>query len=261
MVQYKVGDSLDDDCPGCSASKSIIYKGDNEAVCNKCGSVFEVSFEDGEQGEEPDEEVVAEPAPLPASRPQAPKVEQSQAVHTPEPVMPILDDAPTFDTPRITQPSVITLPDSVIKGPVNIKIGDVGKLTQAVSSPIKTARGSLRLDPNMKNEMVEKAREVGIPDYILKSRPWRWAHEMGNSGNPYRADSKNAIVYAAIQECPMTVTELVGYLEPRIGDKMSFILLVYEVLTQCAAAGLLVMDEQTRKFSACQGQPQPAKLP
>lgn len=137
---------------------------------------------------------------------------------------------------------------------------DIGKLADIPVAP-EPIRRATKLNPEI-NTAVTQAKAIGLPDYLIKSRPWRWAHELNNVGNPYRSDSKNWLVFNVIAESGgMCVEDVVAYLAPKLGDKVSYLLTVYEVITQCVAAGLLVIDPASRMIRLCQSTPKPAPLP
>lgn len=204
MVEYKVGDVISD-CPACETNNSVLYRGANEGVCSKCGSVYEVSFEDEEK-----------PAPPP-----------------PPPLPP--------PTKKLA------------------KADSVGKLANVTAPTMYSNRNKISPELNAANA---EAKNIGLPDYVLKSRPWRWAYELNNTGNPYREDTKNWVVFNTIAQVDgIKIEDLVAHLALKIGDKVSFLLTIYEVVTQCVAAGLLLMDPQTRTIRICQTQPKPKAMP
>jgi len=244
MAQYKAGDSIGD-CPGCHTAGSVIYRGGAEGVCNKCGALWEVEFDEGEAEAPPEPAPLPQPAPLPEA-------------HTPAPVDPQFVVESSVGIQVEGGPVEQTLQDAPHPEPPAVVIDeDVGQLTNVTGSTIESQKKSLKLDPSIGND---KGRALGIPAYILKSRPWRWAHELSKSGNPYRQGSKNWAVFNRFHEHECTIPELVTALDPEMGQKFSFLLTIYEVVSQCIAAGLLVMDPETRIIGACKGQPQPAKL-
>ena len=48
MTTYSPGDNLGD-CPGCHATQGVVFRGEGEAVCTKCGAVYNVTLDEGEQ--------------------------------------------------------------------------------------------------------------------------------------------------------------------------------------------------------------------
>ena len=200
MVQYKIGDVIGE-CPDDQAQ--VTYNGGTDAKCQKCGVVYTVDLEEGEEFQET-------PPPPPKEEKKEPK-------------------------------------------------RNVGKLNDLViSTPVPKAIPKLL---EVKTS-VTQAKELGIPDYILKSRPWKWAHEMNMTGNPYKQDSKNWLVFNEIvKDGPINSAMLVARLEQTLGDQMSYLLLIYEVVTQCIACGLLSYDEEKRLISVCQKPAKPAKRP
>lgn len=215
MSQYNVGDVISD-CPGCDTKNSVVYRGSDEGVCSKCGSVYEVTFEDSEVQDEPPPP--PPPPPPPTKQPPKPPVKQ----------------------PTKPQP--------------------IGKLANVAGASVNPVRNAAT-NPHMDAAMAE-AKRIGLPDYVLKSRPWRWAHELTNTGNPYREDTKNWTVFNTISQVDgIKIEDLVAHLALKMGDKISFLLTVYEVVTQCVAAGLLVIDPQSRTIRICQTPPKPAPLP
>jgi hypothetical protein len=108
------------------------------------------------------------------------------------------------------------------------------------------------------------AKSLGLPDHILKSRPWRWAYEFCKSGNPYRSDTKSFKIFSEIEKSgPLGITpaELALKVEMSMGEKASYLLSVYEVVSQGVAAGLLIMNQISRKVTVCLTNPRPAKVP
>lgn len=210
MAQHNVGDVISD-CPGCESTDTVLYRGNNEGVCSKCGSVYEVIFDA--------EEETAPPPPPPAPLPKAQKKQPARS-------------------------------------------SDVGKLSDVSAAPIDfTRKVAGSISDNLDNAIAD-AKALGIPEYMLKSRPWRWAHELNRTGNPYREDTKNWQIFNAIANTNgIQVEDLVAYLAPKMGDKVSYLLTIYEVVTQCVAAGLLVMNPANRMVQLCQSQPKPAPLP
>lgn len=269
MTSINKGDALGD-CPECGSSNAVIYRGDNEAVCKDCGLVCEVEMEAGEQeAAAPAPEIAAEVAPeqpaAPAPQP-APQAE-TPAPHVPnvvEPTLPLpgTTEAPSsFATPPVQQKPEPTLGTNEAQhAPPKVVIEGVGQLTDVVGQPIKM-RDRLELKEPVSKQAAEA---LGIPSYVQKSRPWRWAHEMQMNGNPYRNGTKSYEIYHMISHGPTNVWQLVRNLyeqKPDVCDRMNILLTIYEVLTQCIAAGLLVMNEQTGIVQVCQGPPQPRKMP
>tara|TARA_R110002096_G_scaffold46471_6_gene123944 strand:- start:91 stop:537 length:447 start_codon:yes stop_codon:yes gene_type:complete len=144
-------------------------------------------------------------------------------------------------------------------GPPVVVIEDVGALKD---NPGQSVIGrDLKLDAAASSAAAE---ELNLPNHIRKSRPWRWAQTMGKTGNPFRIDAKNHRVFLMISHGPTTVHGLIRNLAEQESDmcsKMNYLLTVYEVITQCIAAGLLVMDAATGIITLCQGQPKPTQVP
>ncbi|MAE81347.1 MAG: hypothetical protein CMB80_01335 [Flammeovirgaceae bacterium] len=137
---------------------------------------------------------------------------------------------------------------------------EIGNLTENISGDPALMKKGLELDPQKVDTV--NSGDVKLPDYIKKSRPWKWAQSMSKTGNPYRADSKSWMIFNIFDEREMTIEEAVAAcVDLGITDKMSYLLTVYEVVTQCVAAGLLVIDPQIRKIGVCQGIPQAAQMP
>jgi len=276
MAIINKGDVLGD-CPECNSSNAVIYRGNSEAVCKECGLVCDVELEGGELDSTQPDTDVAEAAPqqlvesapqqlvAPASHP-APKAE-TLAPHVPKPVDPYVPphsatEAPTsFATPPVQQkPDVAFGTYEAQHAPPNVVIDDVGKLSEVVGQPLKI-RDKLELTQPMSKQVAES---LNIPAYVQRSRPWRWAHEMQKTGNPYRPGTKSYVIYQTISHEKTSIADLVCKLyslNSEVCEKMSVLLTIYEVLTQCIAAGLLVMDEQTGMVQVCQGPPQPHKMP
>ncbi len=248
MTKFNIGDAIGD-CPACDGQKSIIYKGSEEAMCKACASSFNITLEENE-------EVVDTPPPAPPPPPPPPLSQPKYSppkLNTPKPIQKSSEPVKQINTP-IKQ---IGAPKPRASKVIEPKAEDVGKLSPL--TPLGQQK-SLQLSSNL-SPAVTQAKELGLPDYVMKSRPWRWAHELDNVGNPYRSDTKNWQVFDAISKSPeMTIAEIVSAVQNTIGEKLSFILTVYEVVSQCIAAGLLIMDSETRKISVCTGQPKPAQF-
>ena len=273
-----VGDVIGD-CPKCEL-KTIIYKGGDEAVCNSCGEVYEVSFDDEEVSPPPAPAPVPAPAPAPVSVPdQAAQpvrpVQQAIPVgpetaqpHTPEPVTPSipqsgLTEAPTaFQTPEVeTRPEPTLGQHEAEHAPPKVHVESSGQLSEVYGESLLAKKGSLRLgEPGVGTP----GFNVDIPEHIKKSRPWRWAQIQKETGNPYRFDTKNWKIFQIASEGPHTVYQMIGKLlekHPDVCERLNYLLTVYEVLAQCIAAGLLVIDQETGMIQACSDKPIPHPVP
>lgn len=129
--------------------------------------------------------------------------------------------------------------------------------------PVAPVVESRPYEPRFVEQQVQPEQPGAVPEYILNSRPWRWAHEYKNTGNPYRADSKSFIVFDEIVKASdgITIVELLQKLGNMVIKKPSFLLTVYEVVAQCVMAGLLVLDTGNGKLTVCKSNPKPATLP
>jgi len=140
----------------------------------------------------------------------------------------------------------------------------VGKLdiSSFVSAKEREHFDAVRSIP--KNVAIEKKEidDVELPDYIKSSLPWRWAHEFKRTGNPYRSGSMSYVIYDAVaSKDDMTIAGLVQELNTISSLKPNDLLVIYEVLTQCVAAGLFIYDGESGKYSACLGTTKQAPLP
>ena len=237
---YQEGEVLAD-CPECGAENSVIYRSAGEAVCNKCGAVFEVEADEEEAPAPPPPP--PEPAPTPAPQP-APDARP----HVPNVVEPAVGGRLTeldtaFDTPPVQIKEEPTIDGPTMTEPV-----------QPVINPAGTLDAAAALD--------KPGEDQDIPEYMKASRPWRWAHELGNTGNPYRPDTKAHAVYQSAARTN-DIPGIVAYFAstwPQYADTPKYLMNLYEVISQCLTAGLLVMDPNTRIISECQGRPKPVKI-
>ena len=250
---YNEGDMLGD-CPECGAADSVLYKGNGEAFCKECGVVFEVEDEAAEAAPEA-------PQPAPAPAPPAPQPAQEMAQpHVPNVVDPTAPGNFEVDTPFATTPTSLPTPGAIGDhdpplGPVEVKV--MGPPDSA-SVPSPVVNPGAQLDGSFLDEP-----EIDLPDYMKASRAWRWAHELGHKGNPFSGQSNSFKIYQTVVAQPCTVGQIPGLLEqryPEICERPNFLMAVYEVLSQCLTAGLLVMDPGTRMVTECQGKPQPTKI-
>lgn len=116
--------------------------------------------------------------------------------------------------------------------------------------------------PRPQPPKVDELDKLNLPEYIKNSRPWRWAHEYKNTGNPYRPETKSFTVFDTIaRNNGINLIGILNELASFMNMKPNSLLTVYEVVTQCVAAGLIVVDDTTGKFTVCQGAPKPAPLP
>ena len=182
------------------------------------------------------------------------------------PPQPGMTEAPTsIATPPVTLPPAPTMGQhEAEKAPPKIQIdgvNDPGQLSDVVGTTIPSQKKALKLqDPSVKTDVASQQADVlGLPDYIRKSKPWRWAHELGKTGNPYKPDTKSWHVFNLYHQHERTVPQCVaGVAEiPRVAEKLSYLLTVYEVTSQCLIAGLLVMDSETGIVGVCKAAPQP----
>lgn len=250
MTKYKIGDIVgecpggeDDECKG-----DVIYNGGTDAVCAKCNSVYKITFEDGEEGEEEEvqhdkvvEPEIVEPDYLPRSAVSLPDRT------SPEPVQPIIDD----DIVSRDELGSLSLGDDV---------GDVvQKMTDPVMNDPETLKKALKLDEN-EIGVGDQTDTSAIPTHVKRSRAWRYAHVMCKTGNPYRNGTIKWIIFNACNG-ERTIEEIVA-VAPSLGitKKLSYLLNIYEVLNECITSGLLVLDNETRIVSVCQEDPIPVIL-
>lgn len=206
-------------CDQCGKG-SVIYDGKSSGVCNSCGTVFDVSFDD--------EEIAPPPPPPPP-----------QKLIQPVRKITNIGSSPINKIQTIKQPTIV----------------DVDSVKQIASNTTKPMSEN---DANL-NEKTAIGKQNGIPDHMMSSRPWRWAFLFMKTGNPYRQDSKNYGIFDIIQNSEgLIVSEIVVIAEKKYGEKLSYLLAVYEVVSQCLTAGLLVMDQNTRKITVCIKDPTPA---
>jgi len=109
------------------------------------------------------------------------------------------------------------------------------------------------------DERVVDSDQAGdIPNYIKKSRPWRWVHELKRTGNPYTPETKSWRVFNHIVvECGAGELTVGGGLELKElvcivsadskvnTDGVSYLITIHEVVTQGRYAGLLGVDGDT----------------
>jgi hypothetical protein len=95
------------------------------------------------------------------------------------------------------------------------------------------------------DDRVKDNDTVGVPRYIRKSRPWRWAHELKRTGNPYSKGTKSWRVFDYIANNALTIPDIIRMVcsDERINtDGISYLITVHEVVTQGRYAGLLSVD-------------------
>lgn len=273
MASIKKGDALGD-CPECGAKDAVLYRGNNEGVCKSCGLVCEVELEEGEhEAPEPQPEIPAEvaadptPEPVPPPAPVATPEPEAPATHVPKPVEPVVPqggttEAPTsFATPQVDLPPEPSIGQTPAEhAPPKVVIEGVEPLKEVVGASLKID-GKLELKTPANKAA---ASELKIPNYVQRSRPWKWAHEMGNNGNPYKHATKSYEIFHMISHGETNIPRLIAHLyeqKPEVCDKPNILLTVYEVVTQCIAAGLLLMHPETGMLMVCQGPPKPHSMP
>jgi len=118
------------------------------------------------------------------------------------------------------------------------------------------------LDPK-KVDVTVGATEVDLPDHIKKSRPWKWAQQMSNTGNPYRQNTKSWKIFNLFGDEGCSIEQgIAAYVINGYDcEKLSFLLAIYEVVAQCVASGLLLISPETRKITICKGTPKAAPMP
>lgn len=277
MTTFKVGDVIGD-CADVKCNKPVAYGGNNSATCQGCGSTYNVSFEDGEEAEQPPvaPETPAPPAPVaPTAAPPAPVVPEARPAAQPIPTTaqpaslvagPSEVEDAVLMTPPLSQP-LVPLPG--IEGPVSampvepiIDGGTIGELVEVSSGSPSVRKKQLELDSTQVG-ITASATQVDLPDYIKSSRPWKWAQQMAKSGNPYRQNTKSWKIFQLFSNQTRTLEDaVVAYaVDGNDTSKMSYLLTIYEVVTQCIAAGLLLIEQETRIIRVCQGQPQARQMP
>jgi len=259
-MKYSKGDVLSD-CPSCGVVDGIVYMYGSEAACKSCGQTFEIELEEGEEIADDVAEQVAAP-----QQPPTPADVEIAKPHTPNvvgmsvPTSGTTEADSAFATPPVRLPKEPTIDQHQAEhAPPKIEVDGVGTLRDNPGQAV------IPSDLKLKHEESDAAAEdLKLPGYIRSSRPWRWAQNMCNTGNPYRVDTKNHKIFLMISHGPTTVPQLIKNLveqEPELCAKMSYLLTVYEVITQCIAAGLLIMDPQTGIITLCQKNPRPAQVP
>ena len=278
MTTFRAGDVIGE-CADPKCDGAIVYSGGNSASCQRCGSTYNVDFDEDEQQEEvpetPQAPVAPEmpaPTPLPVAptaTPPAPVVPEARPIPQPAPVEPEgyakqpeeatfgttipLDQGPT---PGLAGPATAQPVEPIIDGEA------IGKLTEAVAGSPDARKKQLNLDP----EQVEinlSVTNVNLPDYVRKSRPWKWGQVMSRTGNPYRQNTKSWQIFNIIHEHECTIEEVVkGYVANGYDvSRMNFLLTIYDVVTHCVAAGLLLIDPETRIIGVCKTLPQATEMP
>jgi len=223
------------DCPSCGEKGGVQFREYNdgvpEAACVNCGEIFRIE-------DDPPPESAPAPAPSPTPAP-AP---------TPEP-------APAPAPPPATPP-----PAAAETNPeLNQAFAAIGELTPVQDTGDPKSR--LHLDGSSVSDFVDSG--VDLPAHIRNSRAWRWAQRMGNTGNPYRENSRNHEIFDlyARADLGLTIEECVTKCaEKGYNEKLSYLLTVYEVTAHCLSSGLLVMHPESRIISVCQGKPMPVKV-
>lgn len=218
-------------CPSCEGEVRYLGRnedGGDEAACHGCGEVYEVTFDD----EEEEQPQAPAPAPPPPPKP-----------------------APPPPRPPAPKPAPATLP----RGPVPPAPPAVAQAAEPALKPVVV--GNQKPQPSLDAGQVANFGETNmVSDYLKKSRPWRWAQKLGETGNPYRPSTRNHAIYDIYANGPCRIEDCVVQ-AAGLSDKISFVLAVYEVTYHCLVAGLLVMDQDTRIISPCQGKPVPFTQP
>lgn len=212
------------DCPSCSKEHGVQFREYNDGVPEAaCVGCGEIFSLEDDDAPPPPSDVVAHTAATPAS-----------TVATPAPA------------PPPAAPPPAKKPD------------DIGSL-----KPVSDT-GDPKSHLQLKSDGVDDFTNGGsdIPNYIRNSRAWRWAHKMGNTGNPYREGSRNNEIFQLyVRDLGRTVEECVAACaEKGYNEKLSYLLTVYEVTAHCLSSGLLVMDPKGRVITQCQGKPVPIKV-
>jgi hypothetical protein len=104
--------------------------------------------------------------------------------------------------------------------------------------------------------IVDGCVDESVPNYIRKSRPWRWVHELKRTGNPYTPDTKSWRVFDHLvgnsgpdndphrKGLPLPELVAVVSMDTRVNtDGVSYLITIHEVVTQCRYAGLLCVEE------------------
>ena len=168
----------------------------------------------------------------------------------------IEDDSDTEQTTPDVAPEPAPAPPKK-EEPTQKSSDGLGQLTPVQDS--HDPKSTLKLSSDDVDDFTDGGGDV--PSYIRNSRAWRWAHKMGNTGNPYRIGSKNSAIFEIYAEQPRTIEECVLESANRqYNDKLSYLLTIYEVTAHCLSTGLLVMDAESRKIAPCQGKPVPIRL-
>lgn len=232
--QIQIGDVVAD-CPECNTVNTVIYRGENTATCSSCATSFDCEVEQEKK-----------PVEAPVQNVYVPHVADTVIIS--EKVEPV-EEVPTIEE-KIVESAI-----REEKERQEEVVESVGKLTREVGDLIHVDSSRFKL-----SEAMVGKKPDDVPDYILKSRPWRWAYEIKGTGNPYREGTRNHTTFNCFQGSGMTVAEAVVRLEPSFGDKISYLLTIYEVVTQCVFAGLLLMDSSTRKITVCKEPPKPGRI-
>lgn len=100
------------------------------------------------------------------------------------------------------------------------------------------------------DERIIDSHEVdSTPNYIRKSRPWRWVHELKRTGNPYTPNTKSWRVFnliASSTQARLSLPDLVDKVcdDLKINtDSISYLITIHEVITQGRYAGLLCIED------------------
>jgi len=227
MDKIKIGDCVGD-CPSCGAEQSVIYRGDDEAVCNKCGSIYDVDIGDESQD---DQQQKVEEAPVEIPVDEQPL--EIKKLDIPETVVNEFDD----------------------KKQVKIDSDEVGKLVSVVDTSIAASKNRLSLGEV--ETLNSKARMEGVPAHMLKSRPWRWAHHLGNSGNPYRENCKSWVIFESLSKGNTIAGAIAEISEHQLfRGSINYLLTVYETAMCCVTCGLLEIDIATGIVKLCEEKPQ-----
>ena len=104
--------------------------------------------------------------------------------------------------------------------------------------------------PKRRRSAKKEVKEEGdkFPNYVKKSRPWKWAKELGKTGNPFREGTKYWRIFDVINSGPSDIVEIVKKCVDLGLDEQGFLLSLHEVLMQCVAAGLIKQDSATKKY-------------
>ena len=232
-MQYNIGDLLGM-CPTCNKGQ-VAYEGGNSAECQACHATFDVGFDEGEVGDCTEiPETQPEELPVkPPSDPPPPEV-VTESKHEP-----VFVDNFVEETPDVT--------------------AYVGEVALTPGPP------DVQVEPEPKPKRHTVAANAGstkISSYVANSRPFKWAHQLKKTGNPYREGCKSAKIFDLFEGEGMTIEDALGA-APALGfgNSIKYLLTYYEVLSHCITAGLLVMNKKTRIVKVCQGKPKLAEAP